>query len=126
MLALATIHQKYGKLLLTIVSIARGADMHADLRVRRKLCIVAYNEYLTADRAWAVALTEASAFVPDSVGHSYWRLGDRGSRIRGLYDQRDQALQKLEVAHKKLTDAKSRLSLRSQKAQNPLPLEPAT
>lgn len=100
--------------------------MHADLRVRRKLCIVAYCEYLPADRAWAVALSEASAFVPDSVGHGYWRLGDRGSRIRGLYDQRDRALQKLEVAHKKLTDAKSRLSLRSQKAQNPLHLEPAT
>ena len=89
--------------------------MHADLQVRRKLCIVAYTEYLKADRAWMLALAEASDLVPDVVGRGYWRLGDRGSRIRQLYEQRDRARQKMSVSHGKLKAAKLRLAERSRR-----------
>ncbi len=87
--------------------------MHVDLHTRRKLCIAAYAEYQDADRAWEKALTEASELVPDMVGRGYWRLGNRGSQIRQLYERRDRALQKMIVARLKLGEAKKRLSRRS-------------
>ncbi|MEM9578112.1 MAG: hypothetical protein AAF999_13990 [Pseudomonadota bacterium] len=82
--------------------------MHSDLRTRRKLCIIAYAEYLKADRAW----TRALALVPETVGHGYWRLGDRGSPLRVLYDRRDRALQKMVVSLGKFKTAKARLAAR--------------
>ncbi len=87
--------------------------MHSDLHTRRKLCFVAYAEYLKADKAWTSALAEASDLVPDVVGHGYWRLGDRGSPIRILYERRDRALQKMVVAHGKFKTAKTRLAEQS-------------
>lgn len=84
--------------------------MQTDLTARRKLFVISYARYLSADRTWTRALDQAAALVPDVVGKGYWRLGTSNSRLRRLYVERDRALQRLMVARQKLADAKLRLA----------------
>lgn len=84
--------------------------MHSELRIRRKLCIVAQREFWDADTEWHRILKEVSRLVPGAVGRGYWSLGHKGSRVRASYEQRDRALRKLLVAHAKFVTARNRLA----------------
>jgi len=83
--------------------------MHPDLKTPRRVVIFASQTYESADTAWRRGLREASLLVPDVEGHGYWKIGNPGSRMRRLYDQRDQALQRMTAARLKLQVAKARL-----------------
>lgn len=83
--------------------------MHADLKSRRRLLINASQSYVFADDAWHQGLREATAFITDAVGPNTWKIGNPGSRIRMLYEARDQALQRLVVARLKIQVAKQRI-----------------
>ena len=93
------------------------AIMHRDLTARRRLFVVSYSRYLTADRAWNSALSKAAELVPDVVGKGYWRLGTSNSRLRRLYTERDRALQRMMVARHKLAEAKMRHAQRLRKSE---------
>lgn len=83
--------------------------MHPDLKTRRRVFVHASQSYVCADAAWHRGLHEATAFVPDAVNRSIWKIGNPGSRIRKLYEERDHALQRLVVARLKFQVAKARL-----------------
>ncbi|MFC6638862.1 hypothetical protein GV827_19170 [Sulfitobacter sp. JBTF-M27] len=83
--------------------------MHADLKSRRRLLVIASQRYVVADSAWQQGLREAAAFIPDVVSHNIRKIGNPGSRIRKLYEARDHALQRLLVAQFKLQVAKKRI-----------------
>lgn len=92
--------------------------MHPYLNTRRRVLFRAARSYDTADTAWKAGLREASALVPETIGRSRWMIGNPGSRIRRLYDDREKALQRLAVAHLKLKIAQDRLA-RRQNALSP-------
>lgn len=84
--------------------------MHADLEARRRVLILMYQRYAEADRRWNLALREISAWFPTEKQPSRSRMGDPGSPIRRLYEQRKRAMFQLEAARKKLDVARQRLA----------------
>lgn len=86
--------------------------MHAELATRRRVLLVIYQRYATAEHAWSVAQQETKAWFPQAH-HSPAIIGDPGSAIRRLYDQRLRAILQLEVARLKLQVARQRLERRS-------------
>jgi len=91
--------------------------MHSDLKTHRRVFVFASQTYTLADTAWRKGLREAALLVPDVEGHGYWKIGNPGSRMRRLYDQRDQALQRMTVARLKLQVAKARLLERQKRSR---------
>jgi hypothetical protein len=85
--------------------------MHADLAARRRVLLLIYQRYNAAEQAWSVAQRETKTWFPQRH-HSPAIIGDPGSPIRQLYDQRDRAIQQLEVARLKLLVARQRLERR--------------
>ncbi|MGR3761053.1 hypothetical protein ACUXV3_13105 [Roseobacteraceae bacterium NS-SX3] len=90
--------------------------MHPDLRKRRAILIRARTIYEQADADWRAGLRAAQELVPGSRSRGYWSIGNPGSRIRALYDERDRALQRLDVALQKLEVARERLRQREAEA----------
>ncbi|WP_138933449.1 hypothetical protein [Roseovarius arcticus] len=88
--------------------------MHADLETRRRVLIVMYQRYSEADRRWNLALREMSAWFPTEQQPTRSRMGDPGSPIRRLYEQRKRAMVQLEAARKKLDVARQRLAEKRQ------------
>jgi len=93
--------------------------MHPDLAKRRRVLLVTYHRYLAVDLAWNIAQTELRNWFPSDNPPTLLAIGNPGSSIRRLYEQRDRARHQLEVAHLKLEVAKRRLALRRQNAQRP-------
>lgn len=87
--------------------------MHADLATRRRALLLIYQRYIAAEQAWSVAQRETKTWFPQSH-HSPAFIGDPGSPIRHLYDQRERAILQLEVARLKLHVARQRLRRRSE------------
>lgn len=85
--------------------------MHADLATRRRALLVIYQRYVAAEQAWSVAQQETKTWFPQSH-HNPAIIGDPGSPIRHLYDQRARAILQLEVARLKLQVARQRLQRR--------------
>ena len=90
--------------------------MHPNLHVRRRVIIKASQGYTRADQAWHDALVQAAVFVPDVAGKGYWQIGNPGSRIRRFYDERERALQRLQVARLKLQTARDRSRMQDRHA----------
>lgn len=89
--------------------------MHADLLTRRRVLMLTYRRYQEADRAWTMALEELKGWFPLTSRPGAWAIGNPGSSIRRLHDQRDLALHQLQVAHCKLETARHRLVEQHQK-----------
>ncbi len=87
--------------------------MHADLATRRRVLLLIYQRYTAAEQAWSVAQRETKTWFPQSH-HSPAIIGDPGSPIRHLYNQRERAILQLEVARLKLQVARKRLERREQ------------
>lgn len=85
--------------------------MHTDLATRRRVLLLIYQRYTAAEQAWSVAQRETKAWFPQSH-RSPAIIGDPGSPIRHLYDQRERAILQLEVARLKLQVARERLTCR--------------
>ena len=86
--------------------------MHADLATRRRVLQLTYHRYLAADRSLEMALREMRAWFPDQVQPSIAIIGNPGSTIRRLVDQRERTVAQLEVARQKLEVARQRLAVR--------------
>lgn len=101
----------------------RGADdltevtMHADLETRHRVLLLVYRRYLAADRAWSLAPREVKAWFPSDNQPNPFTIGDPGSRIRRLYDNRDRAMLQLHAARLKLRLARRRIAERNRKTQ---------
>lgn len=85
--------------------------MHPSLQSRHRLVVIAYERYSAADMEWRAGLREASRIIPDVVGRSYWKIGNPGSPMRRLFEQRERALETLAVARLKLHVARERLEV---------------
>ncbi|WP_051357676.1 hypothetical protein [Leisingera caerulea] len=83
--------------------------MHPDLQLRRSVLLKASLRFERAEADWRGAVAKASELVPQAHRHSYWSIGDPGSRVRELYNRRDRALNMLSVAVLKLEAARRRL-----------------
>ena len=91
--------------------------MHTYLVTRRRVLLVNYQRYLEADRAWDTALHEVKTWFPSNCQPSLLVIGNPGSKIRKIYEQRERALMQLEAAHIKLETARQRLNARRVKTQ---------
>ncbi|MEP2533902.1 hypothetical protein [Shimia sp.] len=92
--------------------------MHPALKTRRRIMAHASVIYVRADHDLHRALDDARQFVPDVTDHNIWRIGQPGSRIRRLYEERHRALERLQVARLKLQMARDRLIARSNASQH--------
>ncbi len=86
--------------------------MHADLQTRRRLLLVAYQRYLESEAEFNSALRDMRSWFPSGRRPYRATIGNPGSPIRQLYDQRDRALLRLAVAREKFETAKRRLESR--------------
>ncbi len=90
--------------------------MQSELMTRRRVLRLTYERYLEADRAWALALSDMKRWFPSGARPYRAAMGDPGSRMRQLYDQRARALAGLEAARVKLDSARKRLAERQRPA----------
>ncbi len=84
--------------------------MHTDLATRRRVLVVMYQRYLEADQSWNLALRDMRTWFPAESQPNPSRMGNPGSPIRRLYEQRKRAVFQLEAAHIKLDAARQRLA----------------
>jgi hypothetical protein len=82
--------------------------MHEDLSLRRRALIKIYVRYLQADRDWLAACRAAVAWLPTAPPAKLALIGDPGSRVRRLYEDREKARLRLLVARDKLQVARHR------------------
>jgi hypothetical protein len=85
--------------------------MHEYLDVQRRVLIIAYRRYLTADQALQAARIAALSWFPEAPRRGTTLIGDPGSRIRRLNDGRDRALARLTLARQELEAAQRRMML---------------
>ncbi|SDC62647.1 hypothetical protein [Ruegeria marina] len=83
--------------------------MHPYLKIRRRMLDKALRRYALADAAWRRGLEQAALLVPGAMGRGHVMIGNPGSRVRRLYDERDRALQRLAAARTKLHEARRRI-----------------
>jgi hypothetical protein len=83
--------------------------MHADLHMRRRLLLVSYQSYLKSEAEFDAALRDMRSWFPSGRRPYRASIGNPGSPIRRLYDQRDRALLRLAVAREKFETAKRSL-----------------
>ena len=86
--------------------------MQSELATRRRALSVTFGRYVEADRAWHAALDEMRVWFPPTDQPNRAAIGNPGSEIRRLYDDRQRALVLLEAAHLKLETARARLEER--------------
>jgi len=91
--------------------------MHRDIETNRRVLLLAYRRFLEVDRAWDMALRELNSWFPSAKQVGVSTLGNPGSPIRRIHDQRDRAIGQLNVACQKLEVAKKRMAARRQKTQ---------
>ena len=91
--------------------------MDADLATNRRVLLVTYHRYLDADRAWSLALREIKTWFPTARQLSPSTIGNPGSPIRRLYEQRERALVQMEAARLKLEVARQRVAAMRRKMQ---------
>ncbi len=83
--------------------------MLAELQTRRRAIALAYSRYVVADAAWTRCTQRAMSWFPDARQAHVAIIGNPGSNVRRLYQQRERAMLQLETARLKLELAKSRL-----------------
>ena len=90
--------------------------MHADLETRRRVLLLTYQRYLKADRAWNIAQRDVRTWFPKASRRGMATIGNPGSIVRRLYDQRERARLQLDIAHLKLEAARQRLAEKRRRA----------
>lgn len=88
--------------------------MHSDLATRRRVLLLTYHRYIAAEQAWVDAQRELKTWFPPTAQPRLSRIGNPGSVIRRLYDQRERAILQLQVARAKLEVARQRMERRRQ------------
>lgn len=83
--------------------------MIVELQTRRRAVALAYSRYLVADTAWSRSTQKAMLWFPDARQAHVAIIGNPGSNVRRLYQQRERAMLQLETARLKLEVAKARL-----------------
>lgn len=86
--------------------------MQSDLDLRRRVLVKLYRRYAAADRAWVLETRIAAAWLPEAPPEKLALIGNPGSRVRRLYDRREEALERLQVARAKLETARQRSEAR--------------
>ncbi len=82
--------------------------MSRKFKTRRRAVWVFYQRYLEADRAFRLAQNEAMSWLRPEDRSSVRPIGNPGSPLRRLYEQRARAMSQLEVAYLKLRVMKQR------------------
>ncbi|WP_353474833.1 hypothetical protein PVT71_14790 [Salipiger sp. H15] len=59
-----------------------------------------YRAWLDADEAFRLAQRNVAGFFPGTGTHLSVQIGNRGSRVRELYNARQRALEKLQLARR--------------------------
>ena len=90
--------------------------MLVELHTRRRAVARAYSRYVVADTAWSRSTQKAMRWFPDARQAHVAIIGNPGSNVRRLYQQRERAMLQLETARLKLEVAKSRLMNRRHRA----------
>ena len=85
--------------------------MHRYLHVRRRYLRLSYDRYVAADREWARAIEEAQSWFPREGLSEHFSMGNPGSRLRKLFEQRERALLRLQSARQKFDEARARLAV---------------
>ena len=91
--------------------------MHSDLATRRRVLLLTYHRYIAAEQAWVDAQRELKNWFPSTGQPISARIGNPGSVMRRLYDQRERAILQLQVARTKLEVAKQRMERQRQEPQ---------
>ena len=84
--------------------------MHADLVIRRRFLLRSDARYRAADAAWRAALAQAATWFPQQNQGPAFPMGNPGSPLRRLYEQRALALRQLEAARLRLETKRARLA----------------
>jgi hypothetical protein len=87
--------------------------MQPDLDLRRRVLVKFYRRYVAADRAWVLETRSAAAWLPEAPPGKLALIGNPGSRVRRLYDRREEALERLLAARAKLETARRRQAART-------------
>ncbi|MGS4947494.1 hypothetical protein ACVDG3_18610 [Meridianimarinicoccus sp. RP-17] len=82
--------------------------MTFDIEVRRRALFLFYDRYIRAERSLRLAQRGARAFFPEGARPSVVLIGNPGSRMRRLSDQRDRRLAQLTLAHQRFHEARRR------------------
>jgi len=82
--------------------------MHRQLQVQRRILFSAYQRYLTSDRALEIARSKALRWFPEAAARKTELIGNPGSRIRYLYERRNRAIARLNLARQALLEARNR------------------
>ena len=82
--------------------------MQSDLELRRRILVKFYRRYDIADRAWQAATQGAVSWLREAPPGKLALIGDPGSRVRRLYERREDARQRLYAAREKLEAARQR------------------
>jgi hypothetical protein len=86
--------------------------MQSDLDLQRRVLVKLYRRYVTADRDWVIESRSAVAWLPEAPPEKLAVIGNPGSRVRRLYDRREDALDRLHAARAKLEAARRRMAAR--------------
>lgn len=92
--------------------------MNPELASKRRMLLMAHAKFLSAERAWIEAQRDVKTWFPKQSKPSVVTIGNPGSTIRRLHDQRDRAVLQLEGAHVELKVAKRRLEQKTQMMAN--------
>jgi hypothetical protein len=87
--------------------------MQPDLDLRRRVLVKFYRRYVAADRAWVLETRSAATWLPEAPPGKLALIGNPGSRVRRLYDRREEALERLLAARAKLETARRRQAART-------------
>ena len=87
--------------------------MQSDLDLRRRVLVKLYRRYAAADRAWVLETRSAVAWLPEAPPEKLALIGNPGSRVRHLYERREEAMERLHAARAKLEVARRRLAARN-------------
>ncbi|WP_226628549.1 hypothetical protein [Alloyangia pacifica] len=66
----------------------------------RRLLLKTYSAWIEADEAFRAAQRNVRGFFPGRQTHLSVQIGNRGSRVRELYNARQRALEKLQLARR--------------------------
>lgn len=66
----------------------------------RRLLLKTYSAWIEADEAFRAAQRNVRGLLPGRQSHLAVQIGNRGSRVRALYNARQRALEKLQLARR--------------------------
>jgi hypothetical protein len=87
--------------------------MPSNLDLRRRVLVKYYRRYAAADRAWVLETRSAVSWLPETPPEKLALIGNPGSRVRRLYERREEALERLHAARAKLESARRRQASRT-------------